>query len=81
MGWSGNFVFLNFVILILALPILSSAKKTSFSYDGRALKINGDRKIIISGSIHYPHSTPEVNFFFFSFDINLIPIHLHHLVI
>ncbi|KAL0543715.1 hypothetical protein IC582_018819 [Cucumis melo] len=60
MGWSGNFVFLNFVILILALPILSSAKKTSFSYDGRALKINGDRKIIISGSIHYPHSTPEM---------------------
>ncbi|KAJ7976028.1 Beta-galactosidase [Quillaja saponaria] len=30
------------------------------SYDGRALKIDGERKVILSGSIHYPRSTPEM---------------------
>ncbi|PSS07352.1 Beta-galactosidase [Actinidia chinensis var. chinensis] len=32
----------------------------SVSYDNRAIKINGQRKILISGSIHYPRSTPEM---------------------
>ncbi|KAI3448782.1 hypothetical protein Pfo_005447 [Paulownia fortunei] len=30
------------------------------TYDNRAVKIDGERKIIISGSIHYPRSTPEM---------------------
>uniref|UniRef100_A0A1S3ZDH0 beta-galactosidase n=1 Tax=Nicotiana tabacum TaxID=4097 RepID=A0A1S3ZDH0_TOBAC len=30
------------------------------TYDDRALKINGERKIILSGSIHYPRSTAEM---------------------
>ncbi|CAI0469001.1 unnamed protein product [Linum tenue] len=29
------------------------------TYDGRSLFINGRRHLIISGSIHYPRSTPE----------------------
>lgn len=33
---------------------------TTVSYDGRALLINGQRRVLISGSIHYPRSTPEV---------------------
>eukprot|EP00928_Gymnodinium_smaydae_P016376 TRINITY_DN16131_c0_g1_i1.p1 TRINITY_DN16131_c0_g1~~TRINITY_DN16131_c0_g1_i1.p1 ORF type:complete len:665 (+),score=-23.34 TRINITY_DN16131_c0_g1_i1:133-2127(+) len=33
---------------------------TSVSYDGRALLINGQRRVLISGSIHYPRSTPEM---------------------
>lgn len=58
MGFSGSFVLLN--CFLLGLAILSSANKVSVTYDGRALKINGERKIIISGSIHYPRSTPEM---------------------
>ncbi|KAJ8435204.1 hypothetical protein Cgig2_028390 [Carnegiea gigantea] len=30
------------------------------AYDSRALKLDGERKLIISGSIHYPRSTPEM---------------------
>ncbi|GAB2272251.1 Beta-galactosidase 7 [Dionaea muscipula] len=29
-------------------------------YDGRALTINGKRRVILSGSIHYPRSTPQM---------------------
>nr|6IK6_A Chain A, Beta-galactosidase [Solanum lycopersicum]6IK6_B Chain B, Beta-galactosidase [Solanum lycopersicum]6IK7_A Chain A, Beta-galactosidase [Solanum lycopersicum]6IK7_B Chain B, Beta-galactosidase [Solanum lycopersicum]6IK8_A Chain A, Beta-galactosidase [Solanum lycopersicum]6IK8_B Chain B, Beta-galactosidase [Solanum lycopersicum] len=32
----------------------------SVSYDDRAIIINGKRKILISGSIHYPRSTPQM---------------------
>lgn len=31
------------------------------SYDGRSLIIDGQRKLLFSGSIHYPRSTPDVN--------------------
>ena len=30
------------------------------TYEGRSLIINGHRKILFSGSIHYPRSTPQV---------------------
>ncbi|XP_021829829.1 beta-galactosidase 6 [Prunus avium] len=30
------------------------------TYDGRSLIINGERRILFSGSIHYPRSTPEM---------------------
>ncbi|KAH9757093.1 Beta-galactosidase 16 [Citrus sinensis] len=30
------------------------------TYDGRSLIINGHRKILFSGSIHYPRSTPQM---------------------
>lgn len=30
------------------------------TYDGRSLIIDGQRKILLSGSIHYPRSTPQV---------------------
>lgn len=30
-------------------------------YDHRALVIDGKRRVLISGSIHYPRSTPEVS--------------------
>ncbi|KAL3621849.1 Beta-galactosidase 3 [Castilleja foliolosa] len=32
----------------------------SVTYDKRSLIINGQRRILISGSIHYPRSTPEM---------------------
>ncbi|EHA8592488.1 putative beta-galactosidase-like [Cocos nucifera] len=48
---------------LLALVLVSLcclASSTDISHDGRALKINGERRIIISGAIHYPRSTPEM---------------------
>ena len=32
----------------------------SVTYDRKAIVINGQRRILFSGSIHYPRSTPEV---------------------
>lgn len=48
------------------------------TYDGRSLIIDGQRKILFSGSIHYPRSTPQVNQtpttpFFFAINIVLKP--------
>lgn len=37
------------------------------SYDGRSLIIDGQRRILFSGSIHYPRSTPDVSIYAFSF--------------
>ncbi|KAJ1278558.1 hypothetical protein BS78_04G088900 [Paspalum vaginatum] len=42
--------------LLLAAPAANAA----VSYDHRSLVINGRRRILISGSIHYPRSTPEM---------------------
>ncbi|PPD99769.1 hypothetical protein GOBAR_DD03175 [Gossypium barbadense] len=33
----------------------------SVTYDRKAIVINGQRRILFSGSIHYPRSTPEIN--------------------
>jgi len=35
---------------------------TNVTYDHRALVIDGKRRVLVSGSIHYPRSTPEVLF-------------------
>lgn len=37
-----------------------AAVQCSVTYDRKAIVINGQRRILISGSIHYPRSTPEV---------------------
>ncbi|KAF3655194.1 Beta-galactosidase [Capsicum annuum] len=34
--------------------------KASVSYDHKAIIVNGQRRILISGSVHYPRSTPEM---------------------
>ncbi|OVA08315.1 D-galactoside/L-rhamnose binding SUEL lectin domain [Macleaya cordata] len=44
------------MIRVYQAGLLSHA--TDVSYDSRALKINGERRIIFSGAIHYPRSTP-----------------------
>ena len=38
----------------------SSVGGENVTYDGRSLIIDGQRKLLFSGSIHYPRSTPEV---------------------
>ena len=48
------------VIVVVLLGLCIVSVKASVSYDSKAITINGQRRILISGSIHYPRSTPEV---------------------
>lgn len=48
------------IVSLLILVIVMAATAATVTYDHRALVIDGKRKILISGSIHYPRSTPEV---------------------
>ncbi|XP_057459091.1 beta-galactosidase 7-like [Lotus japonicus] len=47
-------------ILLLSLALLSSCLAVEVSYDANALIINGERRIIFSGAVHYPRSTVEM---------------------
>ncbi|CAA0410308.1 unnamed protein product [Arabidopsis thaliana] len=47
-------------LAILCCLSLSCIVKASVSYDRKAVIINGQRRILLSGSIHYPRSTPEM---------------------
>ncbi|KAL6499878.1 Beta-galactosidase 3 [Orobanche gracilis] len=49
-SWACMLLFLGCVQLV----------QCSVTYDRKALRINGESKILISGSIHYPRSTPEM---------------------
>jgi hypothetical protein len=53
---------LSAVVLLLCLAESSSA--TNVTYDHRALVIDGVRRVLVSGSIHYPRSTPDVRALF-----------------
>ncbi|KAI4320564.1 hypothetical protein MLD38_034032 [Melastoma candidum] len=45
---------------MLSGAILATCLGGEVTFDGRSLIINGERKILFSGSIHYPRSTPEM---------------------
>lgn len=45
---------------ILCCVLVNCACATIVSHDGRAITIDGHRRVLLSGSIHYPRSTPEV---------------------
>ncbi|GMH17475.1 hypothetical protein Nepgr_019316 [Nepenthes gracilis] len=47
---------LFFSVLVLGSEVIHSA----LTYDKKGIIINGQRKILISGSIHYPRSTPDM---------------------
>ncbi|KAF3333442.1 beta-galactosidase 9 [Carex littledalei] len=49
----------GFLALLLSALLIQTINAT-VSYDHKALIINGKRRILISGSIHYPRSTPEM---------------------
>ncbi|KAF8730440.1 hypothetical protein HU200_017018 [Digitaria exilis] len=48
--------------LLLVLAAAGAAGASTVAYDDRALVIDGQRRIILSGAIHYPRSKPEYNF-------------------
>ncbi|GAB4862093.1 Beta-galactosidase 16 [Ancistrocladus abbreviatus] len=47
-------------LVLLAAAAAATAVHGDVTYDGRSIIINGQRKILFSGSIHYPRSTPEM---------------------
>ncbi|KAK7273883.1 hypothetical protein RIF29_14947 [Crotalaria pallida] len=49
------------IIFLVCLALSSLAiKAVDVSYDGRTITIDGKRKVLFSGSIHYPRSTAEM---------------------
>ncbi|PSR99642.1 Beta-galactosidase [Actinidia chinensis var. chinensis] len=48
------------ILTSIALFMNAHLIHCSVTYDNKAIIINGQRKILISGSIHYPRSTPEM---------------------
>nr|CAB3477286.1 unnamed protein product [Digitaria exilis] len=46
--------------LLLVLAAAGAAGASTVAYDDRALVIDGQRRIILSGAIHYPRSKPEM---------------------
>lgn len=48
------------LLSVLLFGAFAAALAANVSYDHRALLIDGKRRVLISGSIHYPRSTPEV---------------------
>ncbi|KAJ3691992.1 hypothetical protein LUZ60_012342 [Juncus effusus] len=54
--WCSVFGFLVLFVITFVVPNVDA----TVTYDQKSLVINGQRRILISGSIHYPRSTPEM---------------------
>ncbi|KAK6151943.1 hypothetical protein DH2020_014578 [Rehmannia glutinosa] len=50
----------NILVLMVLFTLGFSLVRATVSYDDKAFIINGKRRILISGSIHYPRSTPQM---------------------
>lgn len=48
------------LVLAAAAATTTPCGATTVAYNDRAVVIDGQRRIILSGSIHYPRSTPQV---------------------
>ncbi|XP_072957587.1 beta-galactosidase 1-like [Typha angustifolia] len=48
------------VSLLVLISLCNAAQSTDVTHDGRSIIINGQHRILISGSIHYPRSTPQM---------------------
>ncbi|KVH92345.1 D-galactoside/L-rhamnose binding SUEL lectin domain-containing protein [Cynara cardunculus var. scolymus] len=51
-----KWVLLFLIVIQMGVQVIEG----SVTYDSKAIVINGQRRILISGSIHYPRSTPEM---------------------
>lgn len=52
---------MTWALLLLSFTLVNLAINAfEVSYDSRAITIDGKRKVLFSGSIHYPRSTAEV---------------------
>ncbi|XP_071726460.1 beta-galactosidase 8 [Rutidosis leptorrhynchoides] len=48
------------VWLLAAAVVVTAVVGVTVTYDHRALVIDGKRRVLVSGSIHYPRSTPDM---------------------
>ncbi|KAK1430987.1 hypothetical protein QVD17_14154 [Tagetes erecta] len=48
------------IALLAALAMTTAVLGTNVTYDHRAVVIDGKRRVLVSGSIHYPRSTPDM---------------------
>ncbi|KAK6141932.1 hypothetical protein DH2020_024321 [Rehmannia glutinosa] len=48
------------LVFLLSVAAASVCFAVNVTYDGRALVVDGKRRVLVSGSIHYPRSTPEM---------------------
>ncbi|KAG8075440.1 hypothetical protein GUJ93_ZPchr0006g45255 [Zizania palustris] len=48
------------LLLLVTAAAVASPANADVSYDHKSLVINGQHRILMSGSIHYPRSTPEM---------------------
>lgn len=53
-------LLLLYVFLSVLLTLATTSYGVNVTYDHRALLIDGKRRVLVSGSIHYPRSTVEV---------------------
>ncbi|KAG8374237.1 hypothetical protein BUALT_Bualt11G0110400 [Buddleja alternifolia] len=51
---------INILVLLVLLSVTCASVRAIVTYDDKSFIINGQRKILISGSIYYPRSTPEM---------------------
>ncbi|XP_060211822.1 beta-galactosidase-like [Lycium barbarum] len=58
--WKMRSINVLLVLCVVFFSLFCSSVKATVSYDDRAIIINGKRRILISGSIHYPRSPPEM---------------------
>lgn len=60
MGSMWKMMKIKFLLITVLFSLACSSVRATVSYDDKAFIINGKRRILISGSIHYPRSTPEM---------------------
>ncbi|MFS8016539.1 putative beta-galactosidase [Helianthus anomalus] len=49
------------IVWLLVTVTVNVVTAVNVTYDHRALVIDGKRRVLVSGSIHYPRSTPDVS--------------------
>lgn len=60
-SWKNMMSILLLAILLFDCSFFQTAASTPVTYDSKALIIDGKRRILQSGSVHYPRTTPEVS--------------------
>ncbi|CAN8234206.1 unnamed protein product [Cochlearia groenlandica] len=50
----------SLAMIIVIAAVIGGGDAANVTYDGRSLIIDGQHKILFSGSIHYPRSTPQM---------------------
>ncbi|KAL0360263.1 UNVERIFIED_CONTAM: Beta-galactosidase 16 [Sesamum radiatum] len=59
--WTGGMVGFGWWWFGLLVVVVTAAEGgADVTYDGRSLMVDGQRKLLFSGSIHYPRSTPDM---------------------